>query len=141
MITFDLEHDLVPSEHRVSAERLAAIANAVAARVSHANRGTIGVSFVDDGEIRRLNRLYRGKDAVTDVLSFAADFGEQTGQLGDVVIAYDQAVRQAQDGDVELEIADLLVHGILHVLGYDHEVPEDAAVMFPIQDAIVAEIL
>ncbi len=64
-----------------------------------------------------------------------------SGQLGDVLISYPQAVRQAEEGDVELEIADLFVHGVLHILGYDHEVAEDADVMFPLQDKLVAEIL
>lgn len=139
MITFDVEQDAVPLEHQLSPSRLAAIASAVGAREG-SERGMIGVSFVDDAEIQRLNRLYRGKDTVTDVLSFASDFAEQTGNLGDVIIDYAQALRQA-DGDVELEITDLLVHGILHVLGYDHEVPADAEEMFPLQDGIVADAL
>lgn len=139
MITFDVEQGVVPAEYQLSPDRLAAIADAVAAREG-SERGMIGVSFVDDGEIQRLNRLYRGKDAVTDVLSFASDFAEQTGNLGDVIIDFAQAVRQA-DGDVELEITDLLVHGILHVLGYDHEIAADADEMFPLQDAIVAQVL
>ncbi|MCR4311768.1 MAG: rRNA maturation RNase YbeY [Candidatus Uhrbacteria bacterium] len=140
MITFDVEQDLVPAEHRLTDVRLASIAHEVASRVSGADRGTIGVSFVHDDEIQRLNRLYRQKDKVTDVLSFAGDFVDQTGHLGDVIIDFDQAVRQA-DGDIELELTDLLVHGVLHVLGYDHEVPTDAAEMFPLQDAIVARVL
>ena len=140
MITFDVEQDLVPEEHRYAPERLARLAQAVAAHVPNAPRGNVGVSFVDDHEIQRLNRVYRQKDKVTDVLSFASDFAEQTGHLGDVIISYAQAVRQA-DGDIELELTDLLAHGVLHILGYDHEEPQDAAVMFPLQDAIVADIL
>ena len=103
--------------------------------------GTIGVSFVDDNEIRRLNRLYRQKDAVTDVLSFASDFAEQTRYLGDVVVSFDQAIRQSEAEDIELELVDLIVHGMLHILGYDHEKPDDAAVMFPLQDSLVANVL
>lgn len=139
MITFDIEQDLVPEPFRLSDARLEAIAHAVSQREG-TDRGTIGVSFVDDPEIQRLNRLYRHKDKVTDVLSFASDFVEQTGHLGDVIIDIAQAERQA-DGDVELELTDLLVHGILHVLGYDHEEPTDAERMFPLQDAIVADVL
>lgn len=141
MIVFDIEQDLVPAEHQLSDERLVSVAEAVGRRVPSQPHGTLGLSFVDDAEIQRLNRVYRDKDKVTDVLSFASDFGEQTGYLGDIIISYDQAVRQAADGDIELEITDLIVHGVLHVLGYDHEVPEDAAVMFPLQDSIVAEVL
>lgn len=139
MITFDVEQGTVPSEYQLSPSRLAAIANAVGTREG-TERGMIGVSFVDDGEIQRLNRLYRGKDSITDVLSFASDFAEQTGNLGDVIIDFNQALRQA-DGDVELEITDLLVHGVLHVLGYDHEIATDADKMFPLQDSIVADVL
>ncbi len=140
MITFELEQDLVPQEYRLSDDRLAAIAHVVAERIEAAGQGTIGVSFVDDGEIQRLNRVYRGIDKITDVLSFAGDFVDQTGYLGDVIIDFEQAQRQA-DGDVELELTDLLVHGILHVLGYDHEAPHEAEIMFPLQDAIVADVL
>ena len=139
MITFEIEQDLVPKSSRLSGERLAAIAHAVSMREG-ADCGTIGVSFVDDTEIQRLNRLYRNKDKVTDVLSFASDYVEQTGHLGDVIIDFAQAERQAE-GDIELELTDLLVHGILHVLGYDHEEPTDAERMFPLQDAIVADVL
>lgn len=140
MITLDVEDDLVPDIEKFPEEKYAQIATAVSARFEDVE-GVIGISYVDDEEIRRLNRLYRQKDAVTDVLSFASDFSEHTGALGDVVISFDQAVRQAEEGDVELELADLIIHGILHVLGFDHEEPADAAEMFPIQDALVSQVL
>lgn len=140
MIDLDVVDDIVPAGEALPELMYRAIAEAVSARFPDV-AGVIGVSYVDDGEIRRLNRMYRGKDSVTDVLSFASDFVEHTGTLGDVVISYAQAVRQAEEGDVELELVDLIVHGILHVLGYDHEEPADAAIMFPIQDSLVATIL
>ena len=88
---------------------------------------TLSLSFVDDAQIRELNRLHRGKDKPTDVLSFplaAAD--PLTGVerlLGDVVISVDTARRQAADYDasLEAEINRLLIHGVLHVMGHDHE--------------------
>ncbi len=140
MIELDVVDDIVPAGEALPETTYHKIAEAVSARFSDLG-GVIGVSYVDDGEIRRLNRMYRGKDAVTDVLSFASDFVEHTGTLGDVVISYAQAVRQAEEGDVELELVDLIVHGVLHVLGYDHEEPADAAIMFPIQDSLVATVL
>ena len=106
-----------------------------------AARGEVSVAVVSDRRVRALNRQFRGKDAVTDVLSFASGFPVQSGELGDVLISYAQALRQSEDGDVELECVDLVVHGILHVLGYDHERAEDADVMFPLQDRIVAASL
>lgn len=87
--------------------------------------------------------MYRSKDTVTDVLSFSY-IGQTTGesdQLGDIVISVDQAKRQSQDGDLELELADLIIHGILHVLGYDHEQAKDAKEMFPLQDRLVKNLL
>lgn len=140
MITLDVEHGVVPEDSQLPDEKYHRIGEVFAKKFPDIH-GAIGLSYVDDAEIRRLNRLYRQKDAVTDVLSFASDFSGQTGMLGDVVISFDQAVRQSEDGDIELELADLIVHGMLHVLGYDHEVAEDAAIMFPIQDSLVAKIL
>ncbi len=140
MIELDVVDDGLREEHKLPESKYRALAAAVSARFPDIG-GVIGVSYVDDDEIRRLNRVYRQKDAVTDVLSFASDFVAHTGVLGDVVLSYPQAVRQAEGGDIELEIVDLLVHGILHVLGYDHEEPADAAVMFPLQDSLVASVL
>ncbi len=140
MITFDVVQSLIPAKSRFSKARLKTIAHAFDEQLPKPPTGVISLSIVKDEEIRRLNRMYREKDKVTDVLSFpSAD--DLSGYLGDVVISYDQAVRQAEDGDIELELTDLLVHGILHVLGYDHELAKDAEEMFPLQDAIVAASL
>ncbi len=140
MITLDVTDDAVPEVQRLSPEIYEKIATAVSNRFIDIE-GTVGVSYVNDEKIRRLNRMYRQKDAVTDVLSFASDFSEQTSILGDVIISFDQAVRQAEDGDIELELVDLIVHGILHVLGFDHETAEEADEMFPIQDELIAKTL
>ncbi|GAC1354893.1 MAG: rRNA maturation RNase YbeY [Vulcanimicrobiaceae bacterium] len=99
-------------------------------------QSTLSISFVDDAQIRILNRLHRGKDKATDVLSFplAADDQGTTGQtqgverlLGDVVISVETARRQAADYDatLESEIERLLIHGVLHVMGHDHEVEDE----------------
>ena len=83
------------------------------------------IAFVEDGEMRRLNREFRGNDRTTDVLSFRYEFEsfEPASSLGDIVISADQAQRQARENelDVELEIRQLILHGILHLCGYDHE--------------------
>lgn len=141
MMHFNVSQAEVPAAHRFQRTRLAKLAQGFAKHLPHQADGTVEVAFISDLEIRRLNRMYRDKDKVTDVLSFPSGDLELTGQLGDVLISYAQAVRQAEDGDIELELADLLVHGILHLLGYDHERPEDAEVMFPLQDKLVAEAL
>jgi len=90
-------------------------------------QSALSISFVDDDEIRELNRAHRGKDKPTDVLSFPLlEEGEvHPGErlLGDVVISVDTARRQAADYDasLEAEINRLLIHGVLHVMGHDHE--------------------
>lgn len=138
MLTLEVHDALVPDAAKLRPERYARLVDAVNRLVPEVPDGVIAVSYVDDAEIQRLNRMYRGKDAVTDVLSFASGF--PGGELGDVIISFPQAERQAE-GDVELECTDLVAHGILHVLGYDHEQAHDADIMFPLQDAIVAEAL
>jgi probable rRNA maturation factor len=88
----------------------------------------VSVAFVDDDAMRELNKRFRGKDKTTDVLTFPADdsYGDPTEDgrpLGDIVICVDQARRQAADEKHSLatEVRYLLVHGVLHALGYDHE--------------------
>jgi len=80
----------------------------------------LSIVLVSDGEMQRLNRRWRRKDRPTDVLSFPLDAG---GLLGDVVISVDTARRQAAEQGTTLgrEADRLLIHGLLHLLGYDHE--------------------
>lgn len=89
------------------------------------NDAAISVTLVDDEAIRGINRDHRGKDKPTDVLSFPLEpepFAQEK-LLGDIVISLDTAKRQAADYDAPLqrEIYRLLIHGLLHVLGHDHE--------------------
>jgi len=85
------------------------------------------VVIVGDDEIQALNRDYLGRDKTTNVISFAMQEGEGTGVqpalLGDVVICADTAARDAAEAGIpfEGELYFLLLHGILHLLGYDHE--------------------
>jgi len=98
--------------------------------------GEVGIRLTDDAEVRELNHRYRGQDKPTNVLSFAMmDDGEdwphpgQPRLLGDLVIAYETVVREAEEQGKSFEdhLAHLVVHGILHLTGYDHErSPEEA---------------
>ena len=100
-------------------------------------RGEVTVALVSDRQVRALNRQYRGIDKATDVLSFPCDDPctvvgpDEPVTLGDVVIAPLVAEKQAAEygHTVEEELNLLLVHGVLHLLGYDHEADEDAAAM------------
>lgn len=97
-------------------------------------RCELSVLLVGDARIRTLNREWRGKDESTDVLSFpAGDWPKGAGPrpLGDVVISLDTTLRNARayGHTIEDELARYLAHGLLHLLGHDHERPKDAAKM------------
>ena len=87
---------------------------------------TFTVRLANDAEVRALNAELRGKDAVTDVLSFEGGETLEGPHLGDVLISLDTARRQASDlgHSLERELEELLLHGILHCLGHDHETDE-----------------
>ncbi len=85
---------------------------------------SVSVAFVSDRKMIELNRMFRHQNSTTDVLSFPVEgeFSEKD-FLGDVVISADQAARQAKENKLKLEreITQLILHGILHLCGYDHE--------------------
>jgi probable rRNA maturation factor len=110
--------------------------------VTEAAGKTFIVAFVSDKRMRQLNEFFRGKDTTTDVLSFPQErddfvqISEETPEgvdlnstlnfLGDIVISAEQAERQAIENklSLELEIKQLILHGLLHLCGYDHETDE-----------------
>lgn len=140
MIRIEMNQELAPSGERLSEALLVSIQDAVNREVKDAPDGTVAAAFISDDQMQELNKKYRGKDKTTDVLSFSYLDDKEAETVGDVVISLDQAKRQAENGLKE-ELAMLLTHGVLHVLGYDHETDADAANMFPIQDKIVDEVL
>ncbi len=106
----------------------------------------LSVVLTGDAQVRKLNRQYRGKDKTTDVLSFSLMEGKRLNSgpgtkkvLGDVVISLPQAKRQAREAGkrLESEAALLLVHGILHLLGYDHGSRREEKRMFALQERIL----
>ncbi len=111
-------------------------------------RVIVDITLTDDPELRVLNRTYRGKDVPTNVLAFpAADPAESPPPgmpllLGDVVLAFTTIRREAeaQDKPFADHLRHLVVHGVLHLLGYDHQTSTDAAVMEAREIAIMAEL-
>ncbi|HHZ18414.1 MAG TPA: rRNA maturation RNase YbeY [Acholeplasmataceae bacterium] len=97
---------------------------------------TVSLILTDDAEIWSLNRQFRGVDRPTDVLSFPADEEEY---LGDIFISVDRLLAQAEEygHSAEREFAFLLVHGLLHLMGYDHHDPEQEQEMFTKQEEIL----
>lgn len=94
-------------------------AESLAQKLDEAKDKSFTVAFVSDRKMRELNKTFRGKNKTTDVLSFS--FEEE--YLGDIVISVEQAQRQAAEhnSDVEIEVKQLILHGFLHLCGYDHE--------------------
>ena len=101
--------------------------------------GLLNVVFVNDPYIRALNKAYRGKDKATDVLSFPYYEG---GLVGEVYLSVETAKRQAKEHGhgLENELIKLVVHGILHIHGFDHEEDEDYEKMFAIEKLVLGPI-
>jgi probable rRNA maturation factor len=105
----------------------------------------LSISLVTDAAIHRLNRTWRKKDRPTDVLSFPADAPPAGAPgprpLGDVVVSLDTARRVAREEgrSVDAELARYLAHGLLHLLGHDHERPSDARRMAALEEQLLGE--
>lgn len=101
------------------------------------------IALTDDAQMRDLNRTWRNKDQPTNVLSFPAGnaFGE-TGVLGDVVIAYETTQREAQEAGIALpdHVSHLVVHGVLHLLGFDHRNDAEAEQMEDLERLALASL-
>lgn len=106
--------------------------------------GEVTLRLVDSKEMQTLNRTYRNKDALTNVLSFPVDDDIRTlhGLLGDIVIcpAVVEQEAQAQRKPRDAHFAHLVIHGVLHLLGYDHTENSDAEVMEALETRILASL-
>ncbi|UZQ83915.1 rRNA maturation RNase YbeY [Thermoanaerobacter sp. RKWS2] len=116
----------------------------------------VSVSFVDNEEIRKLNKYYRGIDKPTDVLSFPlAEFedtyaeveeieedSEEVQPIGDIVISLEKALEQSMEygHSFEREVAYLTAHSMLHLLGYDHETEEERKIMREKEEEVMARL-
>ncbi|WP_048645313.1 rRNA maturation RNase YbeY [Nitratireductor soli] len=109
-------------------------------------RVSVSLLFTDDDEIREINRQWRGKDKPTNVLSFPAAqpaiAGPVSSSLGDIVIAYETVAREAGEEARSFEdhLTHLIVHGFLHLLGYDHETDEEAEEMEALERNILESL-
>ena len=111
--------------------RLRKIAGTVLKNLGQHSQCELSVSFTDDRRMRELNRVWRNIDRTTDVLSFPQEGGPDYSLLGDIVISIDTVKRQSKSygNTVHEEIKKLLVHGILHLLGYDHKKKKEKDIM------------
>lgn len=116
----------------------------------------ISMLITSDKEIKELNAKYRGKDKPTDVLSFSLaetvieneeyafdKFSEERKSLGEIIVSYERVIEQARDYDktTKDEIILLIVHGVLHLLGYDHESEKTARLMRKKEKMIIGNII
>ena len=131
------------AEHGLGEAALRDLAAALLAAEGVAGPCALGIAFVEEARMRALNSEHRGIDEVTDVLAFPLDELDELPpglerQLGDVVVCFAQAERQAAEAGVEplAEVRILVVHGLLHLLGHDHE--SDAGEMLARQDELSA---
>jgi probable rRNA maturation factor len=111
---------------KVDTSTLQSFTQQLAEAVEEAEGRSFAAALVSDDRIRQLNQIFRGKDSATDVLSFpheSTEFDPREDFLGDIVISAETAQRQASDNGLTLEneIRQLIVHGLLHLCGYDHE--------------------
>lgn len=154
-VVFDLEE---VSESDISLVMQAAVAGLDSEQFEGPDQ--ITVMITGDEQIRELNRDFKGEDEVTDVLSFNADdtvkgtesgsdedewpeFVEvESGRLGDIAISLPQVMRQASENgkSPKRELAMLTIHGVLHLLGYDHADQDEEKIMFGKTDVVLAEI-
>lgn len=138
-VLIDIQHGAETVQH-VPVEELA---NFVLKQEGAPDISEVSISFVNDDEMARLNAEFRGKEGPTDVLSFECDgddedfdldFAVSQGlvyELGDIIVAPDVALRQSVEfgHSVEAEVSLLLVHGLLHLMGYDHIEDDEAEEM------------
>jgi len=154
------------TQNEIDEEFLKRVAKSALKTAGIKDRAEISLAIVGDGRMRKLNKMYRGKNRVTDVLSFdnrsvipylnkafprlkrvpGEKFIEPPSgikRLGEIIICYPQAKKQAKrlKHSLEKELTVLLIHGILHLLGYDHEKSEsEASKMEEMEKKILKEI-
>jgi probable rRNA maturation factor len=120
--------DIVNLQRKISIDtaQLELFTTQISETVPEALGKTYSVAIINDSRMRQLNEMFRGKASTTDVLSFrhkADSFEPNKENLGDIVISAEQAARQAEENGLELdrEIKQLVLHGLLHLCGFDHE--------------------
>lgn len=121
------------------------VVRAVLEQKNIAREGEVSFALVDNEYIHQLNKQYRDKDTPTDVLSFpmdGIDSQESYLVLGDIIISLERAQEQAEEYNhsLEREIAFLTAHGMLHLLGFDHEVEEERITMEREQDIVLQSL-
>ena len=142
-VSIEVEDDAWQALAGLDALARTAVAAAFAGAKADSGEGVVALLFTDDGTISGINAEWRGKDKPTNVLSFPApDMPVPAGEprpLGDIVLAHGVIAREAAEQGKTLHdhTAHLIVHGVLHLLGFDHETGEDAEAMERLEASIL----
>ncbi|MEW6145747.1 MAG: rRNA maturation RNase YbeY [Thermodesulfobacteriota bacterium] len=122
--------------------RLRKIAGAVLEDMGLPSGTELSLSFINDGRMRELNRDWRNIDRTTDVLSFPQEGGPDYTILGDIVISLDTAERHSikYGGTLHDELKKLIVHGVLHLLGYDHKKKREKEIMREMESLLLSSV-
>lgn len=141
MVNVELVATLIPRSLRPKPAWFAKILRTTLRALQLPGSWELSIAFVDHKTMRRLNRTYRDCDKVTDILSFTGVGGPSS--LGELILAWPYVEKQAKENDTPFlsELAHLLIHGILHLRGYDHEHKRDAKVMIPLEHKILTAFL
>lgn len=139
MIQAQVNQSILAGGQRLSEARLQQTLEACSRALDVKDDPTVSIGFVSESRMRTLNKAWRGKDRVTDVLSFA--FQDES-VVGEVLLNYETASKQAREmkHSIADELCFLIVHGILHVFGYDHAKARDAKRMLPLQEKILRSL-
>lgn len=134
-----------PFQDQISEQLLCTAAEAALQLSGVSDSPSLSIRITDDAEMQDLNRRFRGIDKTTDVLSFGEDFTDpdlESRYVGDVVVSFPQAVIQAKNrGHTAAEELQLLViHGVLHLLGFDHGTEAEKEHMWSLQGNILEEV-
>ena len=142
-MTVDLQIAVESPDSIVSSQRVEFWVNKTLKKIDH-TENDLTVRLVEECEIQQLNRDYRGKDKPTNVLSFPfEDVPEAEYEyLGDIIICMDVVRNESaqQDKDFESHFAHMVIHGTLHLCGYDHQSDEEAEVMEALEQTLLKEI-
>src|SRR3989338_6781061 len=149
MFRFEIDQRLVPAQARLTRHQIEAVIHPIEGVVPKKAHGELSIAFVSPATIRKINRERRKKDVETDVLSFTlgslpalAKGGVGGGSIAEVLLCYPVAKRQAKEHgwSVRVEITNLIIHGVLHTLGFDHETAPQQKRMLPLQQKILLSV-
>ena len=140
MISFDVNYGALTGGERIPATRIERLFASAQRVLKCSGKRYVSIAFVNASAMKRLNEAYYGGEGVTDVLAFPAEgLSEAHGSLGEILVYYPRAKQQAKFRGISArsEVELLVVHGLLHLLGYDHDTPRKKAAMFRLQETIL----